>query len=298
MLLLINIYNITPMKTINNNKTSNELTTFENKKVRQIEYNGELYFSVVDIIAILTDNDYQHARNYWKVLKNRLINEGADELVTKCNQLKMPAEDGKLRATDCANIETMFRIIQSIPSPKAEPIKQWLARVGYERIQEIENPELSQQRMMEIYRQKGYSNEWILERIQSIVDRKNLTDEWKNRGATEQDYSIFTSIMSKATFGIKPSEHKEIKKLKKGENLRDNMTRVEIALVNLSEATAHELHKSRNTQGKHNLMRDVKEAGDVAGKARLDIEKRTGKKVVSSERHINTDKNKMLDNFK
>ena len=272
-----------------NDKTNNELINFESKKIRRIEYNGEWYFSVVDIVAILTENDYQHARNYWKVLKNRLINEGADELVTKCNQLKMPAEDGKLRATDCANTETMFRIIQSIPSPKAEPIKQWLAKVGYERIQEIEDPELAQQRMMEIYRQKGYTEDWIKQRIQSISIRKKLTDEWKLRGAVESDYNIFTAIMSEATFGLKPSEHKQLKGLKR-ENLRDHMSDIELTLTMLGEATAKELHKANNTVGSNNIKKDVKKAGIIAGNARKQIEKETEKSVVSSSNFLELNK--------
>ena len=263
----------------------NEIVEFENKKVRRIEYNGEWFFSVVEVVAILTNNDYQHARNYWKVLKSRLIDEGGNEAVTKCNQLKLIAEDGKLRATDCANLETIFRIIQSIPSPKAEPIKQWLAKVGYERIQEVEDPEIAEQRAVEYYKQKGYDEQWIKVRIQTIFDRKNLTDEWKNRGALDTDYEIFTAIMSKATFGIKPSEHKAIKGLKR-ESLRDHMTPVELALVNLSEVTAREIHKTKNTKGRKALKDDVLKAGKIAGKARKNIELETGKPVVSSKNYL------------
>lgn len=263
----------------------NEIVEFENKKVRRIEYNGEWFFSVVDVVAILTNNDYQHARNYWKVLKSRLIDEGGNEAVTKCNQLKLIAEDGKLRATDCANLETIFRIIQSIPSPKAEPIKQWLAKVGYERIQEVEDPEIAEQRAVEYYKQKGYDEQWIKVRIQTIFDRKNLTDEWKNRGALDTDYEIFTAIMSKATFGIKPSEHKAIKGLKR-ESLRDHMTPVELALVNLSEVTAREIHKTKNTKGRKALKDDVLKAGKIAGKARKNIELETGRPVVSSKNYL------------
>lgn len=267
----------------------NELVTFETKKIRRIEHDGEWYFSVVDVVAVLTDNDYQGARNYWKVLKNRLINEGANEPVTKCNQLKLTAEDGKLRATDCANTETIFRIIQSIPSPKAEPFKQWLAKVGYERIQEINDPELAQQRMMEIYRQKGYSEEWTKQRIQSISIRKKLTDEWKIRGAVEEDYNIFTAIMSKATFGLKPNEYKKLKGLKK-ENLRDHMSDIELTLTMLGEATARELHKTNNTQGKSNLEKDVLKAGKIAGNTRKQIEKETGKSVIRKDNYLDLKK--------
>ena len=272
----------------------NSLVTFENKKIRRTEHNGEWYFSVVDMVAVLTDNDYQHARNYWKVLKNRLINEGSDETVTKCNQLKLLAEDGKMRTTDCANTETMFRIIQSIPSPKAEPFKQWLAKVGYERIQEIEDPELAEQRAVQYYKQKGYPEEWIKVRIQTIFDRKNLTDEWKSRGASEEDYSIFTAIMSECTFGVKPSEHKKIKGLKR-ENLRDHMSPVELALTNLGEITAREIHKANNTNGRKNLEKDVVKAGNIAGNARKQIELETGKSVVSSENYLGLNEQKKLE---
>ena len=273
-----------------NNKANNEIINFESKKIRRIEHNGEWYFSVVDIVAILTENDYQTGRKYWNKLKERLIKEGGNEPVTNCHQLKMPAEDGKLRATDCANTETMFRIIQSIPSPKAEPIKQWLAKVGYERIQEIEDPELAQQRMMETYRQKGYSEDWIRQRIQSISIRKKLTDEWKLRGAVESDYNVFTAIMSEATFGLKPSEHKQVKGLKR-ENLRDHMSDIELTLTMLGEATAKELHKVNNTIGRDNLKKDVKRAGKIAGDTRKQIEKETGKSVVSSSNFLGLNNN-------
>lgn len=271
-----------------NDKTNNELINFESKKIRRIEYNGEWYFSVVDIVAILTESSV--ARRYWSDLKRKLNEEeGFIEVYEKIVQLKMPAEDGKLRATDCANTETMFRIIQSIPSPKAEPIKQWLAKVGYERIQEIEDPELAQQRMMEIYRQKGYTEDWIKQRIQSISIRKKLTDEWKLRGAVESDYNIFTAIMSEATFGLKPSEHKQIKGLKR-ENLRDHMSDIELTLTMLGEATAKELHKANNTVGSNNIKKDVKKAGIIAGNARKQIEKETGKSVVSSSNFLELNK--------
>ena len=261
-----------------------ELITFETKKIRRIEHNGEWYFSVVDVVAVLTESSI--AKRYWTDLKRKLSNEeGFFEVYDKIVRLKLTAEDGKLRATDCANTETMFRIIQSIPSPKAEPFKQWLAKVGYERVQEINDPELAQQRMMEIYRQKGYSEEWIKQRIQSIIVRKELTNEWNMRGAVEKDYAIFTALMSQATFGLKPKEHKELKGLKK-ENLRDHMTNLEIAFVNLGETAAKEIHKTRNTQGKDNLKKDIIEAGKIAGKARKDLEKITGKSVISKQNYL------------
>ena len=161
----------------------NKLVVFQNKKIRRIWHNKGWYFSVIDIISVLTES--KDARNYWKVLKHRLITEGSNETVTKCNQLKLPAEDGKMRETDCANTETVFRLIQSIPSPKAEPFKQWLAQVGYDRVQEIENPELAQKRMKGIYKAKGYSDDWIEKRVRGIAIRDELTDEWKKRGVLE-----------------------------------------------------------------------------------------------------------------
>ena len=266
-------------------KTDTSIISFQNQKVRRVEYNGEWWFSVVDIVTILNDTNYQTARTYWKVLKNRLLKEGANETVTNCNQFKLLAEDGKMRLTDCANLKGCFRIIQSIPSKKAEPIKQFLARVGAERIEEIENPEIAQERMIKIYEKKGYSKEWINERIQSIIDRKNLTDEWKNRGAFEEDYQLFTAIMSKATFGLTPKEYKQYKNLRPKESLRDNMDRLELALVNLGEATARDLHITRNTMGKNNLKQDILEAGTIAGNTRKEIEKARNKKVISKDNH-------------
>lgn len=274
-------------------KINNELLTFESKQVRRIEHNNEWYFSVVDVVALLVETTAKDKGSYWRKLKERLISEGGNEVVTNCHELKLLAEDGKMRATDCANLKTLFRIIQSIPSPKAEPIKQWLAKVGYERIQEIEDPEIAEQRAVEYYKQKGYDENWIKVRIQTIFDRKNLTDEWKNRGALDTDYEIFTAIMSKATFGIKPQQHKEAKGLKR-ENLRDHMTPVELALTNLSEVTARELHKSKNTQGRGKLKEDVKIAGNIAGKARKNIELETGKSVISKSNYLELDKVKKI----
>lgn len=271
-----------------------KLVVFENKKIRREEYNGEWYFSVVDVVAILTESTV--AKRYWSDLKRKLSEEeGFIEVYDKIVRFKVIAEDGKKRATDCANIETMFRIIQSIPSPKAEPFKQWLAKVGYERIQEIENPELAQERMMEIYKQKGYDEVWIKKRIQTIRNRKELTNEWDVRGATKRDYAVFTAIMSQATFGLKPSEHKELKELKR-ENLRDHMTDMELTLTNLGELTAKEIHKSNNTQGRSNLKKDVLEAGKITGKTRKEIENKIGKKIVSKENYLDLENNKKIEN--
>ena len=270
-----------------------EIINFEDKKIRRIEHNGEWFFSVVDIVAVLTES--ATPKRYWTDLKRKLKNEeGFFELYDKIVQLKLLANDGKKYATDCTNLETLFRIIQSVPSPKAEPIKQWLAKVGYERIEEIENPELAQERMIEIYKKKGYNENWIKQRIQSISIRKKLTDEWKTRGAVGRDYEFFTALMSKNTFGVNPTEHKEIKGLKR-ENLRDHMTDIELTLTMLGEATAKELHKINNTYGKEKLTKDVIEAGKVAGKTRKNIEKITGKPVISSNNYLNLETKKELE---
>lgn len=261
--------------------TNKEILTFESRQVRRVEYNEEWYFAIEDIVYILTDS--KDPKQYIQKLKQRdsELNKGWVQIV-----LTLPIKtSGGKQKVNCANLEGCFRIIQSIPSPKAEPIKQWLARVGYERIQEIENPEIAQERMMEIYKQKGYDDGWIKRRIQTIRNRKELTNEWDMRGATKDDYAIFTAIMSKATFGFKPSEHKELKGLKR-ENLRDHMTDIELTLTNLSELTAKEIHKTRNTSGKENLKKDALTAGKIAGEARIKIEKETGKPVVSNENYL------------
>lgn len=258
-----------------------ELLTFENKKVRRVEYNGEWYFVVEDIVFILTQS--LNVKDYIKKIRKRdsELQKGWGQIVTT---LPLQTDGGKQKV-NCANLEGCFRIIQSIPSSKAEPIKQWLARVGYERMQEVENPEIAQERMMEIYKQKGYDDEWIKRRIQTIRNRKELTNEWDIRGATEIDYAIFTAIMSKETFGLVPSDHKKIKGLKK-ENLRDHMTDIELALTNLGELAAKEIHKSKNTKGKINLANDVLEAGKIAGNTRKEIEKKTEKKVISKDNYL------------
>lgn len=211
------------------------LAVFQGRKIRRLWHNNEWFFSIIDVIAALTDST--NPRTYWKVLKHRLNQEGSNETVTKCNQLKLVAPDGKMRLTDCANTESMFRIIQSIPSPKAEPFKLWLAKVGYERVQEIENPELAQARMKEIYKAKGYSNDWIEKRVRGIAIRDELTDEWKKRNVSdEKEFAILTAEISKATFGMTPSEYQEFKGLKK-ENLRDHMNDLELIFTMLGEVS-------------------------------------------------------------
>ena len=262
----------------------NSIVVFQGMKVRRELYKDEWYFSVVDVIGVLTNS--KNPRNYWKVLKHRLNEEGSNETVTNCNQLKLPAEDGKLRLTDCANVETLFRIIQSIPSPNANKFKLWLAKVGYERIQEIENPELAQKRMKELYKLKGYSNAWIEKRVRGIAVRDELTDEWNQRGVkTNKEYSLLTAEISKATFGLTPSEYKELKGLKR-ENLRDHMNDLELIFNMLGEAATTEMTKNKDAQGFDESKEAAQEGGEVAGEARKDLEKRSGKKIITNENFL------------
>jgi DNA-damage-inducible protein D len=257
---------------------------FETKTVRS-QYNEEeskWYFSVVDVVEVLTESP--RPRKYWSALKTKLLAEGS-ELSQKLGQLKLQSEDGKFYTTDVADTETLLRIIQSIPSPKAEPFKQWLAKVGAERIAEIEDPELAQQRIRETYKAKGYSDSWIEKRIRGIVVRDELTSQWKLRGLKEgREYSILTAEISKATFGIVPSDYKKLKGLTKAsENLRDHMTDLELIFTMLGEASTTEIAKNKNAQGFVQNQKAAKEGGSVAGKARKDLEKKSGRKIVSSK---------------
>ena len=259
---------------------------FEGKRIR-IVWDAEqekYYFSVVDIVQVLTDSiDYQTARKYWKVLKGRLIKEG-NESVTNCYQLKLPASDGKKYKTDVADLQGIFRLIQSIPSKKAEPVKQWLAKLGEQRIDQIIDPELTFQMAVEDYRRQGYSDKWINERMRSIEMRKELTDEWHRAGITEQkDFAILTNVLTQAWSGMTTGEYKRHKGLTK-ENLRDNMTNVELALNTLAEVTATEISRQRNPKGMVQSRQTAKEGGEVARNARADIESRLGHSVISSER--------------
>jgi DNA-damage-inducible protein D len=257
----------------------NQLAVFENRPIRRVEHEGEMYFSIVDIIGVLTDS--KDARNYWKVLKNR-----EPQLVTFCNQLKMPATDGKNYKTDCADTEGVLRIIMSVPSPKAEPLKLWLAQTGKQAIDEAENPELGFERMVELYKAKGHTDEWIKNRLQSIETRKLLTDEWKQRGVKEnQEYAILTAIIAKGTFGVTPTEHKEIKGLER-QNLRDHMTPIELIFTALSEEATRQVTINENAQGFNENHDAAEKGGDIAGEARQNYEKRIGVKVVSSENHL------------
>ena|SRR3989338_3917926 len=254
------------------------LVAFQNKKIRRLWHNEEWYFSVVDVVEALTDSP--SPRQYWGVLKGR-----ETQLLTVCLQLKLPSSDGKYYATDCANTKNMFRIIQSISSPKAEPFKQWLAQVGYERVQEIENPELAQKRMKEIYKEKGYSDDWIEKRVRGIAIRDELTDEWKKRGLQEErEFAILTAEISKATFGMSPSEYQKFKGPKK-ENLRDHMNDLELIFSMLGERVTTEITQNKNAQGFIGCEKAAKEGGEVAGNARADAEKKIGKPISTKENY-------------
>ncbi|OGG12567.1 hypothetical protein A3D77_04470 [Candidatus Gottesmanbacteria bacterium RIFCSPHIGHO2_02_FULL_39_11] len=258
-----------------------KIAIFEGKKIRRQwdQENEKWWFSVVDIVAVLSDST--NPQVYWRVLKKRLLDEGADETVTKCNALKMLAADGKMRLTDMADTETMLRIIQSIPSPQAEPFKLWLARVGYERIEEAEDPEKVIQRAMHFYLKRGYSKDWVNQRLKSIEVRKELTDEWETRGVKgNSKFAILTDIITFAWAGMRTKDYKQFKGLKK-ENLRDNMTNLELVLNMLAEATTTEISKKDEPKNFNENQRVAREGGAIAGSARRKIEKRTGKKVVS-----------------
>ena len=253
---------------------------FENKQIRTKwdEETEKWYFSVIDIIDVLTES--VDAKRYWSVLKVRLKKEGA-EPTTICSILKMPASDGKMRLTDVADQEQMFRLIQSIPSPKAEPIKQWIARVASERIDEIQDPEMAIERGYEYYRRKGYSEEWIKQRQQGISTRKGLTDEWQRCGVKDRQYATLTDILTKEWSGFTTREYKAYKGLKK-ENLRDHMTNLETAVNTLAEAVTTELSKKNNPKTFDESRRVAKAGGSVAKKTRIDIERRLGKSIVSN----------------
>jgi hypothetical protein len=268
--------------------STNELSKvaiFEGKRVRRIPHEGVWWFSIIDVIEVLAGSD--RPRKYWSDLKKKLISEGYLEVSEKIGQLKMLAPDGKMRLTDCATTETIFRIIQSVPSPKAEPFKRWLAKVGYERLEEIENPELAAKRMREIYKQKGYSDEWIEKRMRGIAVRDELTEEWKKRGVKRQtEYSILTAEISKATFGMTPSEYKEFKELDKpNENLRDHMTDLELIFTMLGEASTTEIARKKDALGFTDNKKAAVEGGGVAGNARRDLEKKSGTKVSTKENY-------------
>ncbi len=261
-------------------KQSQSLVLFNQNTVRRHWDEGKelWYFSIVDVISILSESI--DGRNYWKVLKHRLKEEGS-EVVTKCNQLKMRSADGKFYLTDVADTATLLRLIQSIPSPNAEPLKLWLAQVGYERIEETEDPELAMERAMKTYLKKGYTKEWINQRLKSIEVRKDLTDEWQERGMKEGlEYAILTDEITKAWAGRSVKDYKKLKNLKK-QNLRDNMTNLELVLNMLAEVSTTTISKKRQPKGLPENQQIARLGGQVAGKARKEIEKRTGESVIT-----------------
>ncbi|HZX12616.1 MAG TPA: Bro-N domain-containing protein [Candidatus Nanoarchaeia archaeon] len=259
------------------------LIVFQGKDIRRTWHNEEWWFSVFDIVAVLTDSS--DPKQYIKKMRSR------DPILdanwgTICTPLELLAPDGKKREANCANTEGIFRIVQSIPSPKAEPFKRWLAKVGYERVQEIENPELAQKRMRELYKKKGYSEEWIERRVRGIAIRDELTGEWDKRAIkTEREYAILTAEISKATFGLTPSEYKELKGLKR-ENLRDHMTDLELIFSMLGEAATTEITKNKNVEGFDEGKKAAQEGGAVAGRARRDLETKSGRRVITSENYV------------
>lgn len=258
----------------------NKLAIFEEKEIRREWYKGDWYFSVIDIVEVLVENN-KRPRKYWSDLKQKLISEGFVEVSEKIGQLKMLAKDGKMRLTDVADTKTLLRIIQTIPSPKAEPFKRWLAQVGSERLDEIVNPELAINRAKETYIRKGYEDTWIAQRLKSIDSRKELTDTWKERGAKDRDYAILTDEIYKSTFNMNTTQYKELKGINKTKrNLRDSMGKLELAITNLAEVTANEIHNTNNSFGLEELKEDVQEAGKITGKARKEIEEKIEKKVV------------------
>jgi hypothetical protein len=273
-------------------KFMSNIKLFENKKVRSAWNADEekWYFSVVDVIEILTESD--RPRKYWSDLKTKLTKEGS-QLSEKIGQLKMEAEDGKMRATDVADSEQLLRLIQSIPSPKAEPFKQWLAKVGYERMEEMQDPELSIDRAMQNYFNLGYSKEWINQRLKSIEVRKDLTDEWEKRGVQKgQQFATLTDIITKAWSGNTVKQYKQLKNLKK-ENLRDNMTNLELVLNMLAEATTTEISKQKQPKNFEETSKIAFEGGNIAGNTRKQIEAKTNKKIVTPQnaKHLKLEKN-------
>ena len=267
------------------------LVVFQGKQIRRKWFNDEWWFSVVDIIEVLTES--KRPRKYWSDLKKNLTEEGF-ELSEKIGQLKLVSSDGKSYLTDCVNTKNAFRIIQSIPSPKAEPFKQWLAQVGYDRVQEIENPELAQKRMKEIYKAKGYSEDWIEKRIRGIAVRDELTDEWKKREVkTDTEFSILTAEISKATFDMTPNEYKEFKGLK-NENLRDHMNDLELIFTMLGEASTTKIARKKDAQGFIENKDAAIKGGRVAGIARKELEKETKEGVSTSQNYLDLRNRKKL----
>ena len=274
---------------MSNPDDNKSLVVFQNKSIRRVMVDDEWFFSVIDVVAVLTDS--ANPRDYWFKMKKRVHSEDEFELSTICRQLKLPAPDGKMRTTDCANVKGLFRIIQSIPSPKAEPFKQWLAQVGYDRVLEIENPELAQERMKDLYEQKGYPKDWIDKRLRGIAIRQNLTDEWKARGVTEdRDFAILTAEISKATFGMTPSAYKAYKGLDSpNQNLRDHMTDLELIFTMLGERVTTELSRQEKPADMPGHKSVARRGGKVAGNARKETEKELGHSIISPNNFLPKD---------
>lgn len=265
-----------------------DLTLFENKRIRHIydEEKEVYYFSVIDIVAILIEKDYQSARKYWKVLKGRLLKEGFNELVTNCYQLKLQADDGKMRKTDVADIKTIFRIIQSIPSKKAEPIKQWLAKVGQERVQEMADPSKAIDRARETYQKLGRSEKWIQQRMTGQETRNKLTDYWKDHDITEgEEYAILTNIIHQEWSGLSVKEHKDLKGLK-SQNLRDHMSEAELIFTALAELSTRQIAEAENATGMEENKKSAKRGGKIAKEAKEKLELETSKKVVTDSNFL------------
>jgi hypothetical protein len=268
-----------------------KIAVFKGKQIRKTIHGNEWWFSIADVVAALTDST--DTKQYIKKMRQR-DPELSSYWGTICTPLELIAPDGKKRETNCANTEGILRIIQSIPSPKAEPFKRWLARVGYERIQEIEDPELATKRTRALYMAKGYSDGWIEKRMRGVAIREELTDEWKKRGVREdKEYAILTAEISKATFGLTPSQYKKLKGLKR-ENLRDHLNELEQIFSMLGEAATTEITRNKDAQGFHESKDAAQEGGDVAGKARKDLESRTGKKVVSRRNYLQQPQDRKL----
>lgn len=266
------------------NLQETKIAIFRQKEIRKVIYKNEWWFSIIDIIEILIGSD--RPRKYWNDLKTKLVKEGFNELSDKIGQLKLMSTDGKRYLTDCANTETMFRIIQAIPSPKVESFKRWLAKVGYERVQEIEDPELAQKRARAIYKAKGYPDTWIERRMRGITIREELTDEWKNHGVEKsREYEILTAEISKATFGVTPSQYKKLKGLKR-QNLRDHMNDLELLFSQLGEAATTEITKVENPEGFTENKKTSFRGGRIAGAAREKLEKAIKRPIVSSEKYL------------
>lgn len=270
-----------------------KIVVFQDKQIRRVWVDDYWYFSIVDIVGVLTGSP--EPRKYWNKVKTREFTDL--QLSPIWRQLKLPAADGKQYRTDCATTQAMFRIIQSIPSPKAEPFKQWLAQVGYERVQEIENPELAQERMKAIYEAKGYPKDWIDKRLRGIAIRQNLTDEWKERGIREErDFAILTAEIARATFGVTPSEHRAIKRLtKKGQNLRDHMTDLELIFTMLGERVTTEISQQEKPDTFAESKQVARRGGNVAGVARRETERELGHSVVSGQNFLDRNPDELIE---